>query len=101
MIDVKLLVVSDTHGYYTRIIRAYKQAEHIDYVIHLGDYISDAVKAEKELDKQIDYVKGNCDFSDGKSEKILTLANKKIFITHGHLYHVKYGYDYIIEKGMS
>jgi putative phosphoesterase len=42
-------------------------------------------------------VKGNCDHASGYPERLtVTLGEKKIFITHGHLFRAKFLYDPMI-----
>jgi len=93
---VKILVISDTHKNISNardIIKRIKSK--IDLVIHLGDHDTDAEQLKYEFENvAFQYVPGNCDwcsFEDGK--KILNVAGKKIMMTHGHDYGVKYSYD--------
>ncbi len=97
---MKCLVFSDSHGntfYMQKALRKHPDAE---VIFFLGDGISDA-EAVAELDsfRMWVAVRGNCDFSGifknsqiKKTEEI-ELLGKKIFLTHGDLYNVKYGTD--------
>lgn len=50
----------------------------------------------------MEFVRGNNDWSkEYPLEKTLGIGGLKIFITHGHLYNVKYDYDRIIQKGKA
>ncbi len=89
---MKILIVSDTHG--KNIIKLIQKIKNVDYIIHLGDNYKDVFILEAELNKPTHFVKGNCDFGPGvDTRKIISIAGKRIFITHGHLYKVKQGLD--------
>lgn len=99
---MKILVLSDTHGDIDnaeRVIR--KNSDDVDLIIHLGDYFRDAEKLAGIFPGlNFEYIYGNSDFMIGEvpGEKILELAGKKIFITHGHRYSVKWDYDKLHKK---
>ena len=101
---MRILVFSDSHtdvGICSSLIKKLPQA---DMIIHAGDHISDARKLEQIFpDIQFKYVAGNCDFAVAPSEMTVDAEGKRIFLTHGHGYAVKYDYDYrtIIDKGSS
>lgn len=97
---MKILVFSDTHGRINTTINLIK-AQNPDMIIHLGDLVKDAEDLNSVFnDIRFEYVAGNNDFySNVPYEKIINIDNKKIFITHGHKYRVKYGLDDIISKG--
>lgn len=64
-------------------------------VLHAGDHISDA----KELCRMFphiafEYVRGNCDFSTDDADIVVEAEGKKIFLTHGDGYSVKYDDTY-------
>jgi len=89
---MKILVISDTHGYVSRAQSVIEENMGIDLLIHLGDYLRDARLLENLFPQiPMEYVYGNCDFSVGdvSDEKLLEYGGKKIFITHGHRYAVK------------
>ena len=43
-------------------------------------------------DIPLEAVCGNCDFDRETEEKVILVENKRIFLCHGHRYHVKSGY---------
>ena len=51
-------------------------------------------------DIPFEYIYGNSDFmTNGSSaEKILEVGGKRVFITHGHRYSVKWGYERLFRK---
>lgn len=89
---MKVFVVSDTHGRINNFISHAQKLDRPDLIIHLGDNVQDAYEIEKEMKVDTIVVRGNCDFvsNDIPSEKLLKIEGKKIFITHGHKYGVKY-----------
>lgn len=96
---MRLFVTSDTHGMLQSVRNILKNIKNIDYIIHLGDYYKDAEALDKEFGIPTVYVYGNCDFGDKeKYEKIIEVAGKKILLTHGHKYYVKFEKSIIIEK---
>ena len=101
MSKVKIGVVSDTHGYIESTVKALRTIDNLDFIIHLGDYISDAKSIEKQMDKEVIYVKGNCDVleTDAQEDRILEIKGRRIFITHGHKYDVKNGVTKLFFKG--
>lgn len=95
---MKCLVFSDSHGKGFYIEKALSLHPDTEVVFFLGDGIKDiADVAEKHTDKAFLAVRGNCDFSGilrgGEVGKVdgITLMGKRIFLTHGDLYGVKYG----------
>ncbi|SNX52996.1 metallophosphoesterase [Thermoanaerobacterium sp. RBIITD] len=96
---MRLFVTSDTHGMIQSVRNILKNIKNIDYIVHLGDYYRDAISLSKEFGVPTEYVYGNCDFGDGdKYEKIIELDGKKILLTHGHRYYVKFDNNIILEK---
>jgi putative phosphoesterase len=100
---MKIILISDSHGNTNNIIKAIRKNKDIDMVIHLGDMLGDILKVT-ELFKEIkfEFVPGNNDWTrQYPQEKLLMLEGKKVFITHGHQYGVKYDYHRIIMKGKA
>ncbi len=91
---MRIVVVSDTHRRVKEIINNLDNKS-FDLLIHLGDYIKDAETIEDELNIEIVKVKGNSDFREkhGEDEIIKNIKGKKILITHGHKYNVKFTFD--------
>jgi len=97
---MKIVVISDTHGYVENCIKAINSINGIDLVIHLGDYTKDAEAIKKALKITTINVKGNCDIYDLETpdDNIIEIEGKKIFLTHGDLYRVKQGLNSIYYK---
>lgn len=97
---MKIFVVSDTHGSIREFIEKVNSMEKPGLIIHLGDYVEDGVKIEEAMGIKTVIVKGNGDYfhSDYDEDDILTIGDKKIFITHGHKYNVRYSIDNLFYK---
>ncbi|SHH74001.1 hypothetical protein SAMN02745135_01907 [Caloranaerobacter azorensis DSM 13643] len=90
---MRIVVLSDTHGNIDFVIKEIKKIENVDLLLHLGDYSRDVDRMREILKVDIINVKGNCDFYDysTKEEEIIQIEGKKILLTHGHRYNVKFG----------
>jgi len=92
---MRIIVFSDSHR---NVLPMKKVLDSIgrdmDCLIHLGDVADDAnvlARAYPELQQYV--VRGNCDYSGlFPEEKLITIRNKKIYITHGHSYGVKHDF---------
>lgn len=99
---MRILIVSDTHGYHKNLDRALENAGEVDMFIHLGDveggeeYINAVVGCEKHI------VRGNNDFfSELPKEEEFYIGVKKAFITHGHNYCVSLDPKQVKEEGRA
>ena len=96
---MKILVFSDSHGRCEKMLeiaRELKSKTTLDYIIHLGDLVRDAVILRENFpDIPVLYVSGNCDYSFDRKEqeKEYELGGKKFFILHGHTKSVKISLD--------
>ena len=101
----QIYIFSDTHNRINDCAETIRNAEKADAVIHAGDYADDARDLQRMFPNIPFYcVKGNGDyFSHEPSELTVIIDGIKIFITHGHMYNVKYEYDLhsLNEKGRS
>ncbi len=99
---MKIVVVSDSHGNLSNFLELLKLIDY-DLVIHLGDLTDDARLIKAGINKDLIYVRGNCDSYDleTKEEEVLEVAGKKIFISHGHKYNVKENLNRIYYRGQE
>jgi putative phosphoesterase len=98
---MRILVISDTHGDISKAEEAIKSNKDIGLIIHLGDYFRDAMKLSSMFPEiPFEYIYGNSDFmiENVQAEKLLDICGKKIFITHGHRYSVKWDYEKLFRK---
>jgi putative phosphoesterase len=77
-----------------------------DLVIHLGDFVNDIIRLSDSIKIKAsityEYGAGNGDFLSGYdiTHKTLTLGQKKLFLTHGHLYRPRIlDYNLLYESG--
>lgn len=92
---MRILVFSDTHGYIDRCIQIIERIQDVDMFIHTGDTASDAQDLASIFPHiRAQFVSGNCEMPRYDTEQLFEVCGKKIFITHGHLYNVKYESDY-------
>lgn len=91
---MKLLILSDSHGYLFYLEEILKRERGADMIIHLGDGADDLMAmSEYTQGKMVYTCKGNCDSAVyGFPEAVQTEAESvKIFACHGHQYGVKFG----------
>ena len=97
---MKIAVISDTHRLSKYINLSKELISDCDVLIHLGDNTDDIAELTSDFYGEVYAVKGNCDYENKyPKEQLLTFMGKKIFITHGDLYGVKYGMTNIYYKG--
>ena len=98
---MKIMIVSDTHGRNSYLIRALEEAESVDWLLFAGDGESDLIQLEKRFTRlKIRAVAGNCDsFPVSPWELLLEFSGKRLFLTHGHRYGVKRDLLRLILKG--
>jgi putative phosphoesterase len=95
---MRIGIISDSHGKRTALTRAINRLGKIDIIFHLGDLYTDAIYIENTYNIKTVYVKGNCDFSqDTDIYKEVELEGKRFFLTHGHMYRVKWGIQYLVQ----
>ena len=85
------LIISDTHGRADR-VQELLQRSRADVLLFLGDGLRDLSLVPDEITLRT--VRGNCDFfglSDVPDERLEVFGATRIFMTHGHRYHVKSG----------
>lgn len=94
---MRILVMSDSHGDYTKVKRAVMTQSDAQVIIHCGDGEQQVDKLRWDFpDRAVYAVRGNCDWNSNLPlEEIITLEGKKIMYTHGHIYRVKFGYNEI------
>ncbi|MDF0726721.1 metallophosphoesterase [Cytobacillus sp. S13-E01] len=85
---MKALIISDSHGLTDELLKIKERHRvDVDVMIHCGDSELDYNSIEM---KQFFSVRGNCDlFKEYPNELTLDFANRRVLVTHGHLYNVK------------
>lgn len=103
-IEMRILVISDSHGKNDDVKQVLEQAGDIDMFIHLGDiergpeYIRELAKCETHM------IAGNNDYDIALPDTdSFMIADKRVFITHGHRFYVGSGVErlreYALENG--
>ena len=91
---MRILIVSDTHGRYQRVIDVFKKLTKdspVDMIVHCGDYSDDASKIRAVTGARVLSVRGNCDRSfDEKEFAVLETEAGNFFVCHGHMQNVGY-----------
>lgn len=96
---IRILIFSDTHGRRTDMEEIISQHPEAEYVIHLGDCVSDVRNISEFFSVRLYNVRGNCDpLSSADDDGEIVLGGKRIFFTHGHKYSVKSGTDGIVAE---
>lgn len=83
----------------SRILDAVEAHPEAEALIFLGDGERDLDTVESYYHSLLNVIKvaGNCDFSSSLPLlRVVTLGGKKIYCTHGHAEHVKYGTDELL-----
>jgi putative phosphoesterase len=97
---MRILVVSDTHGNQTALLKAYQAAGHLDAVIHLGDGEADAAILAEIENHPVLRVSGNCDSdSTAPRELVCTWQGTRLLLCHGDRYGVKNGLARLVQRG--
>lgn len=91
---MRIGIVSDSHGD-VRVFNdmlAVPGAAEAELWLHAGDFASDADDLELLSGRRVVRVLGNCDlFVDGVyDETVVEVAGHRIFLTHGHLFNVRF-----------
>lgn len=100
---MRILVVSDSHGAVHRLREVLALHPEASVIIHLGDGARDlAQTADLIGTRRLIQVCGNCDFGVSLPPNALEeVDGTRIFCTHGHLEHVKYGPQMLCEKARA
>lgn len=96
---MKIGVISDSHGSNTCLLLALKTLGKVDMVLHAGDHFKDIKTIKELIDVPIIGVGGNCDFRGPDEELVELPRSRKLLLTHGHKYGVKYSLNRIAYRG--
>jgi uncharacterized protein len=97
---MRILVVSDTHGNQTALLKAHQAAGHLDVVIHLGDGETDAAILSELENHHVLRVAGNCDTgSTAPRELVCTWKGIRLLLCHGDRYGVKTSLSRLVQRG--
>ncbi len=101
---MRLVVTSDVHKRTSALFDIVERhIDNADLFINLGDSaneIEELLMVYPNL--KIECVAGNCDFSSTYPlTKLFECAGKRVFITHGHPFYVKHGYEMLKQEARS
>lgn len=86
----KLIIISDSHGNVKGVDDLLPLVAENDYLIHLGDGVTDIRELRDAYPNKVYFCAGNCDFySQYPTEGVLEVGGVRIFYCHGHQYGVK------------
>ena len=100
-------ILSDSHGDWRNMERLLTQMGQIDAICFLGDVDRDADRLQKLTEEMpvppaLYAVCGNNDLASLRPCDLLAeLGGKRIFLTHGHRYHVRRGTDELVRKAKA
>lgn len=99
---MKILVLSDTHGNLSGMRSVVeKYGVNADVIVHCGDGTrGEAMWLKDNIDNaEVVCARGNCDFThELKDVEFFDALSKRIMVTHGHLFGVKYGLENLSYK---
>lgn len=100
---MKILVVSDSHGFEGNLRKVIEKVSPIDMLIHLGDFESGEERIRKMVECKIHMVPGNNDYAPHLDrDKIIEVGSKyRMYLTHGHKYGVYYGLHGLYDKAIE
>lgn len=99
---MKILVVSDTHGYDEHLETAVMKEQPLDMLIHCGDIEGREFYIEALVECPCTIVAGNNDFfSDLPREEEIEINGHRILITHGHYYGVSMDLSRLTDEAIS
>ncbi len=91
---MKILIVSDTHGYNDIMYEVIAKESPFDMLIHCGDIEGEYDRLRDRIDCSLHVVAGNNDYdSDMERIKVIEFSGHRAVLTHGHRYQLYHGYD--------
>lgn len=99
---MKILVVSDTHGYNERMWDVIQSEEPFDMMIHCGDIECDPQIIRSRVDCTLHMVAGNNDYDpDMDRVRVFNIGRYKALLTHGHRQHVYSDFNSLYYLGLE
>lgn len=99
---MKILIVSDTHGYDENLEKVLKIEKPIDLLVHLGDIGSSEEHIRMMAESPCQMIAGNNDFfSRLERELEIKIGPFNALITHGHYYYVTVGTENLRREGIA
>lgn len=93
---MRILVISDSHGKNDDVKQVLEQVGPIDMFIHLGDIERGPDYIRELADCETHMIAGNNDYDiELPGSDSFMIADKKVFITHGHRFYVGMGMEHL------
>lgn len=97
---MKILIVSDTHGYEDNMWKAIRREEPVDMFIHCGDIEHKPSELMDYFDCPVHVVKGNNDYMLKLPEvERFNIAGYNVILTHGHRFNIYRDQDVMFYYG--
>lgn len=99
---MRVLIMSDTHGIHKNLDRVLKKERPYEQILHMGDIEGDEEYIGASAGCPVTAVRGNNDyFSELPQERLIEIAGRRIFMTHGHYYYVAAGVEHLIKEALG
>ncbi len=100
---MKIGIVSDTHGSMEAVEKVVSLAPDVEMWLHAGDCTPDSGYLQTLVEVPVFAVAGNCDWPNDNmpDERVVEAGGHKIFLTHGHIYGVRYETDLLKQTAAS
>lgn len=86
---MKILIMSDTHGFNESMWDVLKEEKPYDMVVHCGDLEGAEEELRSRVNCELHMVSGNNDFSVGLSRvDVFRIGRYKVLLVHGHKYRI-------------
>lgn len=102
MYNMKILIVSDTHGYNETMWDVIRAEEPIDMMIHCGDIESDPQLIRDKVDCTLHMVAGNNDYGrELESVRVFDIGRYRGMVVHGHRQHIYSDFSKLYYLGLE
>jgi hypothetical protein len=99
---MKILIVSDSHGYDGNMWKAIFREEPVDMFIHCGDIEHMPTEIKEHLNCPVYVVRGNNDFMLRLPDtERFEIAGYRVILTHGHRHNIYRNQDAMFYYGME
>lgn len=99
---MKILIVSDTHRRNDNYFDVISRLSPLDMVIHCGDTEGSEYAISQCVDCPVQIVMGNNDFfCDLPRELLFHIGKYKVWVTHGHNYHIYSGNERLKKEALA
>ncbi len=104
---LRAAVFSDSHGDMNAMEELYSRMNQIDLIFFLGDMTADIECFRRKLKKAenttpVYHVRGNNDLLSREPDYLIVpMEERRVFLTHGHLYRVRQGTEMLCRTAIS